>query len=64
MLDRHFTPGFKATLHLKDMHIALDTATELGIYLPAAELVMHRLATLVESGGGELDSAALATLFE
>jgi 2-hydroxy-3-oxopropionate reductase len=64
MLDRHFAPGFKAKLHLKDMHIALDAATELGIRLPGAELVMRHLATLVESGGGELDSAALVTLIE
>ena len=64
MLDQNFTPGFKAKLHLKDMHIALATAVELGIHLPGAELVTHHLDTLVESGGGELDSAALATLLE
>ncbi len=62
MLERNFAPGFKAKLHHKDMRIALNYAKALSIALPGAELVLQHLEKLVETGGGEMDSAAIATI--
>ena len=64
MLDHDYRPGFKTRLHQKDMHIVMQVAHELGLSLPAADLVMQRLDALVDSGDGELDSAALMKVIE
>jgi 2-hydroxy-3-oxopropionate reductase len=64
MLEHDFEPGFKTRLHNKDMRIALKTATESGVSLPGAELAAGHIEKLVASGGGELDSAAIATVIE
>jgi 2-hydroxy-3-oxopropionate reductase len=53
MIDRAFTPGFRARLHLKDAAIVRSTAEQLG---------SDALAELVAEGGGELDHSALYTL--
>lgn len=62
MIDDNYAPGFKATLHLKDMGIVMDTAKAMGIVLPQAERVTGLIAELVERGEGDLDSAAIARL--
>jgi 2-hydroxy-3-oxopropionate reductase len=62
MIDRSFTPGFRARLHLKDAGIVREVAVELGSPVPAFEVVADALARLVEAGGGELDHSALYTL--
>jgi 2-hydroxy-3-oxopropionate reductase len=64
MLTRNYTPGFKAQLHQKDMHIVQQFAAEQGIDLPSTDLVTGYINALVEAGLGEQDSAAMATLFE
>lgn len=60
MIDDNYAPGFKASLHLKDMGIVLDCARELGISLPQSERVAAMIRQLVAQGDGELDSAAIA----
>ena len=62
MLDDNYTPGFKAKLHQKDMHIVADMANTLGIELPGANLTTEQMDVLVAQGMGELDSAALRKL--
>lgn len=62
MLDRAFSPGFRARLHLKDAGIVLSTAGQVGSAVPAFEVVAQALRKLVENGGGELDHSALYTL--
>jgi 2-hydroxy-3-oxopropionate reductase len=62
MIDRSFTPGFRARLHLKDAGIVRATAGELQSPVPAFEVVADALARLVRAGGGELDHSALYTL--
>lgn len=64
MLTHNYTPGFKAHLHQKDMHIVQQFAAEQGIDLPSNDLVTGYINALVEAGLGEQDSAAMATLFE
>lgn len=63
MIEKNYTPGFKAHLHLKDMRIVNDTARALGIQLPFAEQTTQDLENLVAHGGGELDSSAIAQTY-
>ena len=62
MLDENYTPGFKARLHAKDLRIALKSAQDNAIQLPATRLANEYLQTLIERGDGDLDSAAIARL--
>jgi 2-hydroxy-3-oxopropionate reductase len=64
MIDRAFTPGFKAKLHRKDMNIAATAGDERGLDLGAAKLVRERFDVLIERGQGELDHSALASLYQ
>ena len=59
MLERDFSPGFKARLHQKDMRIVLQSAHELGVALPAAALAAQHINGLVGGGEGDLDSSAI-----
>lgn len=62
MLDDNYAPGFKSRLHCKDMRIAIETAREAGVEMPGAGRALVYLDELVRSGGGELDSAAIARM--
>lgn len=64
MLQRNFQPGFKTTLHRKDMAIVLNTARESGMALPMSAAVAELMNALIANGGGELDHSALVTVFE
>ncbi len=64
MLRRNFKPGFKMKLHLKDLRNALSTAKELGLKLPAAEMVLKNLSELVERGHGEEDHGGIVQAVE
>lgn len=64
MLERNFTPGFKASLHQKDMRIVMEAAHELGIALPGAAMVTHYLNAVVGHGKGENDSISILELQE
>jgi 2-hydroxy-3-oxopropionate reductase len=63
-LEHDFTPGFKLALHHKDLGIALRTARELGVYVPATAMVDQMLAALEAAGEGGLDHSALLTVIE
>jgi 2-hydroxy-3-oxopropionate reductase len=63
-LEHDFTPGFKLALHHKDLGIALRTARELGVYVPATAMVDQMLAALEAAGDGGLDHSALLTVIE
>lgn len=64
MLTRNFKPGFKASLHRKDMHIVMNTAEEEGLDLPTAKAVTEAIDRAVENGDGELDSTVLVRILE
>jgi len=64
MLEQDYKPGFKASLHRKDMHLALDQAHQAHIKLPAAAHATLCLDRLVMKGHPELDSSALHLLLE
>lgn len=64
MLDRNFVPGFRAELMAKDARIVVTAAGELGVPVPAFEVVRSQLERLVEDRGGEVDYSALVTIRE
>lgn len=62
MLTDQFEPGFRLSLHHKDMGIALDVARQLGAVVPLGALVAQEVASAVGRGDGGLDHAALVKL--
>jgi 2-hydroxy-3-oxopropionate reductase len=64
MLDNDYRPGFKATLHHKDMHLALAQAQTANLNLPAANYAMQCIDKLVLKGHSELDSAAIHLIMQ
>ena len=64
MLSRNFKPGFKASLHQKDLRIALESACELGIALPGAAMAAQYLNAVVGQGKGDNDSISILELQE
>ena len=64
MLDNDFKPGFKVKLHQKDLKIVMDDAHRLGLVLPGVALVAQHLNALMDSGDGDLDSAAIVKVVE
>ncbi|MDR3476944.1 MAG: NAD(P)-binding domain-containing protein [Gammaproteobacteria bacterium] len=64
MLDNDYKPGFKAKLHRKDMHLALEQAHFANVNLPSATYATKCIDRLVLKGHSELDSAALYLVTE
>jgi 2-hydroxy-3-oxopropionate reductase len=62
MLGRQFQPGFRTTLHHKDLQILLTAAREAGVVLPLGAVVSQLMASLVAQGFGDLDHSALFAL--
>ena len=52
--------GFKMSLHLKDLRIALAEADRLGLPMEVTRLVAEHAQRLVDSGHGDEDSSSLA----
>jgi len=64
MLERAFTPGFRARLHRKDLELGLTAARDLGLPVPLTALC-HQLFNALEAfDGGELDHSALLCALE
>lgn len=55
-----YEPGFKLTLGLKDVNLALDAARAKGATLPAAAIVRENMVQAVEQGLGGKDWSVLA----
>ena len=55
-----YEPGFKLTLGLKDVNLALDAAEAKHAVLPAAEIVRENMSQAVDRGLGAKDWSALA----
>ena len=64
MLARNFKPGFKASLHQKDLRIAMESAHELGLALPGAANAAQYLNAVVGQGKGDNDSISILELQE
>ena len=57
-----YEPGFKLTLGLKDVNLALDAARAKDAALPTAEIVRANLEQAVQQGFGDQDWSALAKI--
>ncbi len=64
LLDGTLAPGFRASLMLKDVKLALGAGTASGSYMPVTALGAQMFAALCATGRDGLDNAALGLLFE
>ncbi|MDQ6744603.1 MAG: 2-hydroxy-3-oxopropionate reductase [Actinomycetota bacterium] len=63
MLAGEFEPGFKLSLHRKDLAIALQTARQEGVPLLGTAQVAEVMNALLASGHGDEDHAAMITFY-
>lgn len=56
-----YEPGFKLSLGLKDVKLALDAASDKGLRLPAAGIVRARMEAAVEQGLADKDWSVFAS---
>jgi len=59
VVNNSYPLGFRVKLHHKDLRIALETARELGVTLPAAALVAQIENGLIARGYGDDDVSAI-----
>jgi 2-hydroxy-3-oxopropionate reductase len=64
MIRRTFSPGFRISLHLKDLGLATDGARALQIGLPNTAMTQQLMNSGVASGLGDLDHSALCNVLE
>ncbi|GAY09736.1 2-hydroxy-3-oxopropionate reductase [Pseudonocardia sp. N23] len=64
MLAREFEPGFRLSLHHKDLGIVADAAREAGVVIPLGAAVTQLVASMVARGDGGLDHSGLLRLVE
>lgn len=60
IIERQFTPGFRAELMRKDLRMALQSARQLDVNLSVTRLAEHLLDCLCSSGFGAWDWSAVA----
>jgi len=61
IVDKAFEPAaFSMELGMKDVELALSTASELGVPMPSAALIRRQIAAAIAAGRGKQDWAALA----
>ena len=60
MVRNTYPLGFRTRLHRKDLGIALESAKEMGVYLPIAALAEQMENGLIAQGYGDEDVSALA----
>ncbi len=64
ILEREFEPGFKLSLHRKDLSIALQAAREEGVPLLATAQAAEVMNALIASGHGDEDHAVIVSFYE
>ena len=64
LIARNFKPGFRISLHQKDLRNALQTAEANDVFLPLTAQVQQMISSLIADGKGELDHSAIATFIE
>ncbi len=57
MVEGTFDPGFRISLHQKDLNLALTGAQELGVALPNTANAQELFGECAEMGGGWTISA-------
>jgi 2-hydroxy-3-oxopropionate reductase len=64
LMARNFKPGFRISLHQKDLRNALQAAEANHVCLPLTAQVQQMISSLIAEGKGELDHSAIATFVE
>ena len=64
MLKRTFDPGFRIELHQKDLNLALSSARELGLALPATAVAQELFNACRARGGAKWGHSALVRALE
>jgi 2-hydroxy-3-oxopropionate reductase len=64
MLDHNFQPGFRISLHIKDLINALDTSHEVGAPLPLTAAVLEMMTALQVDGHDSEDHSGLVQYYE
>lgn len=64
IVNRDFEPGFRGSLHYKDLRIVLGAAQQYAVALPVTALVHELFKRMDLSGRGNLDHTALVTILE
>lgn len=64
MMDGNFKPGFRISLHIKDLCNAIDTGHDVGASLPLTASVMEMMQWLKASGYEMEDHSALVRYYE
>ena len=64
MINRTFEPGFRITLHQKDLNLALSNARKLMIALPNTATAQELFNSVAAQGKSELDHSAMVLALE
>jgi 2-hydroxy-3-oxopropionate reductase len=64
LMARNFKPGFRISLHQKDLRNALQAAEANHVCLPLTAQVQQMISSLIAEGKGQLDHSAIATFVE
>ncbi len=64
MIKRNFALGFRIRLHQKDLNLALQGASELGISLPSTAIALQLLNAVTTQGGKDFDHSAMVLALE
>ena len=64
MVKRTFAPGFRISLHQKDLSLALQGARALGVALPQTAGAAQLMQVCVALGHGQADHSALVLALE
>lgn len=64
MINRCFEPGFRIELHQKDLNIALECASALGVSLPNTATVRELFSACLAHGGAKWDNSAIVKVLE
>lgn len=64
MIDGTFDPGFRISLHRKDIGLATDAARQLGLALPSTAIVEQMMNAAIARGDGDKDHSGLIRTIE
>ena len=64
MITSDYTPGFKLSLHHKDLKIAKDLIKNMGLNLKGLNQVQEAMRSAEREGLSELDSSVIHTILE
>ncbi|HEY8719610.1 2-hydroxy-3-oxopropionate reductase [Pengzhenrongella sp.] len=64
MLDRNFAPGFRLSLHIKDLTNAIETGHEVGAPVPLTAAILEMMTALKVDGRELEDHSALVRFHE